>query len=221
MASREETLAKIDAFNKKAEEMRQAASAPPVPPEVQGITPAGVPNAVTEEQKRILQAPVDTLSTAQAIEKKALQTQTELTREQHERDEAERRRQREESNTIQRMQDAGSNAASAALNAAGPPVRWLESIPTPAGLGSILAIIALFLLAIVPVNAAGDTRLKLIWYTITGKTHLNYSVGQAAGGGTSSPGQTSQQQQSTSQIQSIPIDMSNIPDLTGLDLTNL
>jgi len=61
-----------------------------------------------------------------------------------------------------------------------PIGRWLEGRPKPGGIATLLIIISVFLLAIVPVNANGDTRLKLIWLTLTGKTYIDYSQSGAA-----------------------------------------
>lgn len=223
MASREETLRKLEDFNKRAEEARNT------PPEQGGIQPAGVPAAVTAEQKKIIDTPDEQLSNAERVEKKALQTEAELKREEREREAKERERQQEEKSRIQRLQDAGRNASNAALDALEPPVRWMERVPTPFGLGVILFIAIVFILAIVPVDAAGNTRLKLIWLTISGKTHLLYQdVGSGDFGGQNQPNTATTPNQPAPSNGRVPLTSQNaqnvpieIPDLTGLDFMNL
>jgi hypothetical protein len=63
----------------------------------------------------------------------------------------------------------------AIAGAAAPAVNWLANQPTPGGVLTVFLILVFFLLAVTPVNKNGDSRLKLLWLTITGKTHLDYS----------------------------------------------
>lgn len=49
--------------------------------------------------------------------------------------------------------------------------QWAESVPTPGGIGILLALIFLFLWAIVPVNGK-HTRAELLWLTLTGRTQM-------------------------------------------------
>lgn len=217
MTSREETLRKIEEFNKRVEQARQE---PPKPGE---IPTAGTANVTSQEQKNILDVPNGNLSSADLVEKKALQTEQELKREQLAREQQENKREQDERSNVQRMQDAGKRASNAALDAAEPPIRWLERVPTPYGLGAILAIIILFLLAVVPVDSSGNTRLKLIWLTISGKTHLLYQDQDAIFGGaqqqsSTTSGGSSQLTSGSGQPQVVPIE---IPDLAGIDFTNL
>lgn len=51
---------------------------------------------------------------------------------------------------------------------------WADSVPTPGGIGLLLVVIFLFLWAIVPVNG-GNTRLQLLWKTLTGRTRMTAS----------------------------------------------
>lgn len=208
-SNREETLRKIEAFNQRAAELAKSAPSPvmpPVTPETSGLD--------------LLAAPNEALSTEQRIAKQAMQTSTDAMEQDKQREAAERRRQQEEGKAIDKVQEAGRQTASGALDAAQPPIRWLESIPTPAGIGTILAIIAVFLLAVVPVDAAGNTRLKLIWLTISGKTTLK-PTGNLPGLTNTNPTSAQTSNTNTSVAQQVPIDLTNVPDLTGIDLTGL
>lgn len=212
MADREETLRKIEAFNKRAAELSKSAPTPATPP----ATPSG-------DGIDLLNAPPESLSTEQRIARQAIATQSDLEKEERQRQAVEVARQREEGKAIDKVQQAGKGVANSALDAMQPPVRWLESIPTPMGIGTILALIVLFLMAVVPVDTAGNTRLKLIWYTITGKTHLAPLTQGASGDfgpGTKTTSTTTQTSQPTVG-QRVPIDLSSMPDMTGLDLFNL
>ncbi len=72
-----------------------------------------------------------------------------------------------------------------ALKSAGAPfepaANWFANLPTVGGLATIVILLVVFVMAIVPVNEDGDTRLKLVWLTITGKTHLKYQNTEASG----------------------------------------
>lgn len=205
MADREETLRKIEAFNARAAELQKAAPTPAVP---------SIPPDASGED--ILTAPPESLSTAQRIERQATQTSTDLANAERQREIAERARQQAEGKAIDKVQQSGSDTVKGALDTMQPPIRWLESIPTPMGIGAILALIVVFLMAVVPVDTAGNTRLKLIWYTITGKTHLAPIVGASGdfGPGANTPPNIIN---SSPKGQNVPIDLSNMPDLTGLD----
>lgn len=213
--NRDDVTRRLEEFNKRAEEMRQASAPMPATP------PA------TPVPAQLVDMPNDALSAGQRIEKQAQITTSDLNREQHEREAAERRRQLEEGNTIDKVQEAGRQTVAGALDVAQPPIRWLESIPTWGGLGLILGVIVLFLMAVVPVDQAGNTRLKLIWYTLSGKTHLR--PGSSSSSGTSSSGNsntttlpiTSTGTTPTPRPGNVPIDLSNMPDMSGLDLFNL
>lgn len=221
---REETLKRIDEFNKRAEALKRSSLAqPPDVPDISAITPAGMKGPLTDDQKRIMAAPEDSLSAADKIERQALRTQAELERENRDRARAEQQRQREETSNIQKVQDAGQRVANAALDAAEPPIKWFENRPTPFGIGVIIAIIVVFLLAIVPVDDAGNTRLKLIFLTLSGKTHLSYQDTQqgAAGASGNFGNQSTPSVQPRQTAQNVPIDLSSVPDLSGIDFTNL
>src|SRR5260221_6493124 len=44
-------------------------------------------------------------------------------------------------------------------------------------MAAIVLILVFFVLAIIPVDASGNTRLYLLWLTLTGKTHGSWSTG--------------------------------------------
>lgn len=203
MPDRAETLRKIEEFNARAAELQKSIPTPAVP-----STP---PDATGAD---ILTAPPESLSTAQRIERQAVETSTDLANQQRQRDAAEAARQKQEGKAIDQVQQSGAGAVKGALDTMQPPIRWLESIPTPMGIGTILALIVIFLMAVVPVDTAGNTRLKLIWYTITGKTHM----APLGASGDFGPGANTTPNTFTSpKAQNVPIDLSTMPDLSGLD----
>jgi len=73
-------------------------------------------------------------------------------------------------------------AQNAASDAVAPAVAWLANAPTPGGMATIVLVLVFFLLAVIPVDKSGNTRLKLLWLTITGKTQLSYAPGSNGGG---------------------------------------
>lgn len=81
--------------------------------------------------------------------------------------------------------EANKTALQQALDTPGGLARrtsnWLSSAPTPGGIGMLVLALLFFLWAIIPVNSAGDTRLKLLWYTLIGRTQFTEST-QIAGG---------------------------------------
>lgn len=217
MVDKDAALKRLEDFNRRVEEQKQGI--PQLPPTVPGTG-----KTLNENQLRILAAEEGSLSNAEIVEKKAIQTQQEVERAARQRESDERSRQKSEDTTIQKTQQAAQAAANAALDSTEGPTRWLEQVPTVFGLGVILAIIGVFILAVVPVDSSGNTRLKLIWYTLTGKTHLSYqgtSTGGSTGSGDFASFGQSPSQANANLSQQVPIDMSNIPDLSGLDLTNL
>jgi hypothetical protein len=100
-----------------------------------------------------------------------------------EEEEAERKKQEEEerANAVIQVKNVVANTGQAAQKAVEPVHQLIINAPTPGGIASILLVIGFFLLAVVPVNPQGDTRLKLIWLTLTGKTHLKYSETKSTG----------------------------------------
>lgn len=81
--------------------------------------------------------------------------------------------------------EANKTALQQALDTPGGIARrtsnWISSAPTPGGIGVLVLALLFFLWAIIPVNAAGDTRLKLLWYTLIGRTQFTADT-QTSGG---------------------------------------
>ena len=67
-------------------------------------------------------------------------------------------------------------------------------IPVAGGIGLLVVILLLLVCVILPVNANGDTRLKLLFFTLLNKTTLSGATGQA-GIGSADFGPTSQASQ--------------------------
>lgn len=85
-----------------------------------------------------------------------------------------RAEQEEAANQVERLGMAADDTAQVIGATTAPGIRWLSRLPTPGGIATMLLILVFFLLAVFPVNSNGDTRLKLLWLTLTGKTHLRY-----------------------------------------------
>jgi hypothetical protein len=115
---------------------------------------------------------------AKKVADKAETPEEKAAREEQERVEAEAEAERERA-------EANKTALQQALDTPGGIARrtsnWIASAPTPGGIGVLVLALLFFLWAIVPVNAAGDTRLKLLWYTLIGRTQFTEST-QVAGG---------------------------------------
>lgn len=136
---------------------------------------------------------------ADTIAMKAEQTKRQLRIDaaREEREAEERRRQMRESNRIvdRNLQSAADIANELGERTAGPQ-RFIANLPTPGGIAGIIAILVIFTLAIIPIDSQGTTRLKLLWLTLTGKTHMKYAEAQntiastipPAGGGNPSNG---------------------------------
>jgi hypothetical protein len=74
------------------------------------------------------------------------------------------------------------SALSAPTGVVRQATNWLGSAPTPGGIGALLLALLFFLWVIVPVNEQGDTRLKLLWYTLIGRTRIKPEYGAEGGG---------------------------------------
>lgn len=75
----------------------------------------------------------------------------------------------------QRVMTARGISRFAASHAPGPAQRAgarLRSLPTPGGLGGVIAALLFFNVAIVPVGTSGQTRLLLLWQVLTGAVAL-------------------------------------------------
>lgn len=86
---------------------------------------------------------------------------------------------REEDERSRARINAGAKVGGAALagvqervGAVGDAVTgWADRMPTPGGIGLLLAAIFILLWAVVPVNG-GHTRLTLLWMTLMGRTRM-------------------------------------------------
>lgn len=114
---------------------------------------------------------------AGVIKKKASETAEQKKIEEEEEKKAkeeEETREKIEHDILNRSARQIDNAKEAISFSASPFLQWLNKQPTPGGLATIIGIIIFFMLAIVPVNSNGDTRLKLLWLTLQGRTHVDY-----------------------------------------------
>lgn len=134
---------------------------------------------VSTQKTQVLQA------SDKATQVKAKAQDTQEAKAEKERQELEEKRQQDiQDKQHDLLMQAGKkvdDGQTAVANAASPFVTWLGKQPTYGGIGSLVAIIVFFLLAVVPVNANGDTRLKLIYLTLTGKTQLQYEGNVSSG----------------------------------------
>ncbi len=70
-----------------------------------------------------------------------------------------------------------ANKAGSAASAAHDQI---AALPTPGGIGILVFVLIFFIWAIVPVSSSGQTRLQLLWLTLTGHTVVNQgAVGEA------------------------------------------
>jgi hypothetical protein len=172
---------KIKAFNTKATQQQQSAMGgqQSQPQPQQTVTPVVTPSAsMGVGDIQLLMADPSTLSQEQLLRRDALATKENLKKadELKKKQEADARAQAlRERNARKVVTGELQNAITTGMDATTPVGRWLEARPKPGGIATLLIIIAVFLLAIVPVNSNGDTRLKLIWLTLTGKTYIDYS----------------------------------------------
>lgn len=128
---------------------------------------------------QLLNTPVDQLDNEQILRREALATKENLRIAQEEKikQDKEARKAAIQSRNIQKIATGqAANIAEGIGSRAAPAGNWMASRPTPGGIATLLIIISIFLLAVVPVRVGGPTRLKLIWLTITGKTHIDYSA---------------------------------------------
>ncbi len=70
-----------------------------------------------------------------------------------------------------------------------PLVDKVSNASTVGGIGLLVAIIVFLLFVVVQVNAAGDTRLKQLWYMLNGRAKLEGAV-FPTGGTAGTPGST-------------------------------
>jgi hypothetical protein len=188
MSTNEETIKK---FNQNAQQQNtqqntQQQNANAAKPNA-GVPPVTVnPNPIITGKMsaadiQLLQADPNTLSDEQKLRRKALETKTNLQQLDAAKAATEKlaNEQAAKSGDQQRvvMNEIGRGLRAASTH---PAKQWFENVPTPGGIGILLLIIFVFLLAIVPVDSSGNTRLYLMWLTLTGKTHLAYEDGNSS-----------------------------------------
>lgn len=174
---------KIKKFNEDAQKQQQAkaAQAQNLPPAQVNVIPTATMSAADIALIQKAQAGQQ-LTQEEQIRLKALETKQNL-----QAAEAAKKKAAEEERKNAAFQKKAiletGNAVSQLATPLEPAVNWFANVPTPGGLATILIILIVFVLAIVPVDASGTTRLKLVWLTLTGKTHLKYEEDKAFGGG--------------------------------------
>ncbi len=138
-------------------------------------------------------APVSTTEKAEKLHKKAddhlekeRPTDSELAKEKSQRQSLEKAKISDRARTIGGVASSVSETISEKID---PTAQKIGSMPTPGGLGLLVAILLVLLWIVIPVNTQGDTRLKLLWYTLGGRTTLtgaiNPSLGSGQGAGSS------------------------------------
>lgn len=150
-----------------------------------GVTPAGkvqgstsvpasqeLPQAEQQEQQLETPANVIAASNATHIEETPAQKQARAEREAIE--------QRRGDRVVQR---ATQNVVDGINSTIDPMKERLASAPSPGGIMSLIAFIIFFAFIGVPVNDKGQTRAYLLWRTLNGGTHLQYTTKSSTGGG--------------------------------------
>ena len=153
-----------------------APSSPPPPPGGYQGTPSNIKlhSRMSASDIALLQKDAASLTKEEAIRRKALETKETL-RQQEEEAERQRQEQLDEAKRQGRYDRVAKEQVIHGLKAMDKATfaqrSWIMRASTVGGIGTLLAIIVLFLLAVVPVDKQGNTRLFLIWLTLTGKTH--------------------------------------------------
>lgn len=219
-------LEKIKQYNQQQQAKAALANQQQNPPKL--VPAAGMSTAdIALIQKAA--DPNQTLSQDEQIKLKALETKENLKIAQEEADLQKKQadlQARKEAKLHERVLLETQRGISAAGNPIAPAANWFANLPTPAGLATIVILLVVFVLAIVPVDSNGTTRLKLVWLTITGKTHLRYQENQQGQGNSGTPPPIISPGQQAGQSQRIPIEgqvpLSQQPppmqNLSGIDL---
>src|SRR5260370_35928477 len=97
------------------------------------------------------------MSKEELIAAKALET--EAVRKAKAQEEADRKKKEEEDAALLEKSRLQVQKATEALKAATEePRKWIERLPTPGGIATILIILLFFLFAVIPVDSSGNTR---------------------------------------------------------------
>jgi Fe2+ transport system protein B len=108
---------------------------------------------------------------AEIIKDKAQETKEVREQEKREKEQA-KKEEEERANELEKTRLLAQTVQQSAKQSLQPSVNFLNSLPKPGGIGLLILALIFFLLVILPVNKQGDTRLKLLWRTITGQTYL-------------------------------------------------
>jgi hypothetical protein len=164
----------ITNFNQNAQQ-QQANQANPAQQQP-APSPISVNSKMSIADIALMQKDPATLTPDEKIRRKALETKTNLQQIEDQKAAAEQAAQEKDRKEGNQQKVVMHEVGSALKYANGHPAKlWFENAPTPGGIDVLLIIIFVFLLAIVPVDTKGNTRLYLMWLTLTGKTHLSYS----------------------------------------------
>lgn len=154
-------------------------------------------------------------TTSAQIAQKASETKEELARQQAEAKKEEDRlrdEQEQQANMQEKIAVLADKTMADVNEKTKPYLTWFSSLPTPGGILLLVLVLMFFLFAVTPVNKAGDTRLKLLWLTLTGKTQLNYANNPATSGNGASGqfGSTTASDNGNTTIQTPNIDIFSI-----------
>ncbi len=202
MAANAQKLAQIQQFNARQQAAAVKAQQPAVP--AAGLIAHKNMSASDIALIQKSQDKTQTLTADEAIHLKALETKENLRISDEQKATAAAaalEQQRKDAKLGERVVLETRQALAAAGSPIEPAANWFAHLPTPGSLATIVILLIIFVLAIVPVDDQGTTRIKLVWLTLTGKTHLRYQEG----GSSSSNTTTTQTQQFNPVIAQQPI----------------
>jgi hypothetical protein len=133
-------------------------------------------------------------SNAAIIARKASEDRAKLAIQQRQAEREERKlreKQQRQANLLRKEALIADEAMANVSKATSPYLTWFAHVKTPGGLLTLVLILLFFLIAVTPVNTHGDTRLKLMWLTLLGKTSLNYNASSINNASTSSSSNSS------------------------------
>lgn len=78
--------------------------------------------------------------------------------------------------TLDRIGETTRTAVEPLVQKANSAADRIGSLPTMGGIGLLLAVLMIILFTVVIVNKQGDTRLKMLWYMLVGRTTLQGRV---------------------------------------------
>lgn len=131
------------------------------------------------EENSVQQVQTASNNVQDKIAEKATDTKEHKEQEKKLQEETEKELQSQKERNANIVQLAGTHAekVSNSINdAVETPRTWVENLPHPGGITAIIAILMFFVFAVIPVNVDGDTRLKLLWLTMIGRTTLTNKI---------------------------------------------